>query len=610
MKLVAQKRVKPRGAAVCHRISQCRLKTIQDLLDIIQQREPKQGHLRAMLCATAAHISMHLQLPCDKLDISALLDVRAGLQLHLRERGFKRNSIRSYANFLRILLQKARDYGWSADPETGSAWDGVFRALASYPSCLVIVRYAIVKGLRPDQFSEDCLQDWAETSLRDGWTYKRVLQVKRLFRKRIFEARLSSHLPCLHPPATGRIYGIPLSEFPPPLRSEVLDLLKWKTDTFSPGRPYRAHHREVTANNLKKLLCRLYGFLVNKQGAKVDHLEGLFSQGAVCEFAKWAINHRGVSGRCVALWLGTIRALRIYPRLSGLDFGWVPNLVAELPNGSEERAKERKERRWVPYDVLARVPDQILRDANRKSDLDERAQSLAFRDALLIRWLVILPWRQRNLRECKILSFREGGNLYKDEIPPSSTLAKPLWLQEVLHSNPRATFWQFRFRPEETKNGRPVHAVLPRQLIEPLENYITFHRPRLINGTDPGTLFVNDHGTVFDPSRLGQLIGDVTLKYAQQRMNPHLCRDIFALKWLETCPEDYLTLSKILWHHNIQTTLKTYGARFDESHATRRIEEWLDGREPRAPYKLTVAAVTGGLEPQNGSDHYGRNSLR
>jgi hypothetical protein len=44
---------------------------------------------------------------------------------------------------------------------------------------------------------------------------------------------------------------------------------------------------------------------------------------------------------------------------------------------------------------------------------------------------------------------------------------------------------------------------------------------------------------------------------------------------LESHPEDYLTLSKILWHRNVQTTLGIYGAQFDGSNGVRRVDEWL-----------------------------------
>lgn len=177
------------------------------------------------------------------------------------------------------------------------------------------------------------------------------------------------------------------------------------------------------------------------------------------------------------------------------------------------------------------------------------------------------------------MPFGDGGNLSREEIPPNSTIAKSPWVQEALRVYPHETFWQFRFRPAETKNGSMIQAILPRQLIEPLEKYLARHRPILVNTSDRRTLFVNDHGRAFDPTRLGSLVGNLTFRYAGRRVNPHLFRDIFALKWLEDHPEDYLTLSKILWHANIQTTLQIYGRNFDESYGARRVEEWLDERK-------------------------------
>src|SRR5579859_7910492 len=83
------------------------------------------------------------------------------------------------------------------------------------------------------------------------------------------------------------------------------------------------------------------------------------------------------------------------------------------------------------------------------------------------------------------------------------------------------------------------------------------------------------------------------MRYTGRRVNPHLLRDIFAVKWLEDHPEDYLTLSKILWHRNIQTTLQIYGAGFDESHGARRVDDWREQRRKSglSAFKMKREAV-------------------
>jgi hypothetical protein len=63
------------------------------------------------------------------------------------------------------------------------------------------------------------------------------------------------------------------------------------------------------------------------------------------------------------------------------------------------------------------------------------------------------------------------------------------------------------------------------------------------------------------------------LRYARKRVTPHLFRDIFAYWWLKKHPEDYLTVSKKLWHRNVEVTLQVYGCKFNESQADCRVEE-------------------------------------
>ena len=65
-------------------------------------------------------------------------------------------------------------------------------------------------------------------------------------------------------------------------------------------------------------------------------------------------------------------------------------------------------------------------------------------------------------------------------------------------------------------------------------------------------------------------------------LSPHLFRDVVAYTWLKEHPKDFLTLSKMLWHSNINTTIKTYGSRFNESSGVSAMESWLDEREAKS----------------------------
>jgi integrase len=190
-----------------------------------------------------------------------------------------------------------------------------------------------------------------------------------------------------------------------------------------------------------------------------------------------------------------------------------------------------------------------------------------------------MAWRQRNVRECRISAPGNRLNLFKSELPPLINFAVPDWVKEDLRTNPHQQFWQFHFRKDETKTHHEVRSILPRDLVPLLEEYLEHHRPKLLKRGDPGTLFITVQGKRFSKKRVTDLVSEVTLRYGGKRVTPHLLRDVFAFKWLEDHPEDYLTVSKVLWHQNIQTTLRIYGRRFDESHGLRRVEQWLEQRK-------------------------------
>jgi hypothetical protein len=217
----------------------------------------------------------------------------------------------------------------------------------------------------------------------------------------------------------------------------------------------------------------------------------------------------------------------------------------------------------------------MIREARGKlPEEDHKKRALLARDELLILWMTILPWRQRNIRECRL-----GHNLFKRELPPMSGIETPAWVKERIRVNARDTFWQFDFREHETKNGERVRAILPRQLVPALEEYVERYRPLLLNGTDPKTLFISALGRPLDSAAIEFLFDDITYRYVQKGVTPHLLRDVFAYQYLQERPRDYLTLSKHLWHKDLNTTINIYGSQFDTSWAACAIEEWLETRK-------------------------------
>ena len=186
-----------------------------------------------------------------------------------------------------------------------------------------------------------------------------------------------------------------------------------------------------------------------------------------------------------------------------------------------------------------------------------------------------LPWRQRNIRECRI-----GGpnpNLFKAPIGLYSAMEKAAWVLKEENENPSAEFWQFHFTPDETKTGIEVEAVLPRQLVGLLEEYLTV-RHNLLKNRDPLTLMVNAAGQPHSRNQMTYLVSQLTLRSAGRRVPPHRFRDIASFTWLRAHRNDTLRLSKMLWHKNDNLVKELYGGRFNESSGVCAMEEWLDER--------------------------------
>ena len=195
----------------------------------------------------------------------------------------------------------------------------------------------------------------------------------------------------------------------------------------------------------------------------------------------------------------------------------------------------------------------------------------------LAKWLAILPWRQKNIRHCRISG--PSVNVFKAPIDLMSKMAKFDWVEEILRENLKAEFWQYKFTPDETKVGNDVPALIPSNLVPLLEEFLYEHRINLVGDTDCDLLFPNENGKMMFENGLNYLVGELTIRHAGKRLSPHTYRHIVAYTWLDAHPEDYLTLSMLLWHTNINTTIRIYGCRFDQSNAMCRMEKWLAERK-------------------------------
>src|ERR1700752_4447537 len=168
----------------------------------------------------------------------------------------------------------------------------------------------------------------------------------------------------------------------------------------------------------------------------------------------------------------------------------------------------RKAKRYIEYQVLASIPDQIqerIRKIKERKITNISKGSYSRKsfkaqiarlgmNEFMLRLEVALAWRQRNLRDCRISG--PDANLFKRRLDPYTEVFRPQWVVEELKRDPKAEFWQYRFSAEETKAGHPIHAILPHHLVQPLEDYLRDYRGDLLKNKGCDRLFVNTRGGI------------------------------------------------------------------------------------------------------------------
>jgi integrase len=549
--------------------------TLADLLAIWATNPPREA---AMLRTTCARLADYLATPVNEVTIDTVERTRKGLRRFLVERKYSKNSVRTYVNHVRLLVRYASEAGWEPGADFSEEWRRVI-TLASEKRCGDVAQHfaAIQKG--PAAVTEEDVDLWVHQATKEGLSYHLASKRRYWFWQVLIDCGYVQTLPlCL---IRKQRYGVPLQNLPPKVKMEVSTLLKWKTATTVFDRPKGAQHRQVTAAQLEKNLCQLYGYAFNVCGqAEISSLAELMRGDIVRGFIEWSMNERRTKGRTLLRGLKLIAAaLRQHPNYSTLDLKWLKQVLDNIPVETKSALKMRKATKVLPFDTVQAIPAKIRAERAAVGKAGRRKLAALVRNELIMLWLTILPWRQRNLRECKI-----GGptpNLFKGPLPVFSDIDVPEWAAREQATNPAAEFWQVRFAESETKTGIAVHLMLPRQLIDPLQEYLKDFRKYLVRKSDPVTLLLNEDGEPMTSNEVNYVVATMTLRHGGRRCTPHLLRDVFAFAWLKENRRDYLTLSKIFWHSSPQEVISTYGWLFNESSGVCSTETWLEERDAK-----------------------------
>jgi hypothetical protein len=507
------------------------------------------------------------------------------------------NSVAAYAHHAHLLLRLAGSLGWRPTPSTAeSAWNDLLAGIQLSTGSRALVRFAIARELLPAQFGDKEIDAFVAFKADAGQKPKYTRKLIRAFRCTIADAGIGAQLPHLSPPRTDYFFGIPTALMPNPLQSELRGLIQFKTQgghrlprvarseaghKRSPRRDIRI--RQVSAHAIEGVVSRLFGFAVRQLGMDSNGAIGLLdlvTEPVIDAYIDWQLDVRQTSGSNFNGLRVLHAALHDAPQFKEVDLTWFSELLATIPEEDEDAVIDRKSAMYIPWATLCNLPGQIAAEKNRATPGTAKYAWLAH-DQLFMLWLITFVHRQLNVRECRIDSPSMRGNLYKGALDAYRKGSVPEWAKGELRQNPDAVFWQLSFTKDQVKGKQATWALVPNLLVPLLNDYLLHQRPLLVGAEDRQALFLNRDGNPFSAESPEDLFGRLTLRYAGRWATPHLVRDAYAHAWLDDHPEDYLTVSRTLWHRPIRQTLERYGRGYDTARALGKSSAWLERRMAR-----------------------------
>lgn len=606
----------PRSAALTGFISLAGSDKVTVLLAAIAKERPDEP--LPMLTTAAGHFANYIGVSLANLKISTVQSSMQGFRPFLvkqRKRNgekFEPNSVRSYVNYAQILLRLAVELGWSPAPSKvefewqaicdAVDWEAITNGATLREKFNKIAQFAIASEVPPCKFSDEHFKGYEALKTGNGRHRKYVRGVISGFRLGITRAGIRDKFPLITHPLDGHYFGTPIDEMPEPMRSQLRAVINnrlkagtrrlpppvTKSDGKRSFKPDEVKIRPISAKNAEETASKVVGFTQQDAARKlgididlkgpVDLLE-VFSSNVIDAYITWQLDDRKRTGKSLNGLSVFCASLDMFPGYKDVDFSWFRDLITTIPNDDEEAVIQRKDGRFLPHAVLCGIPAKI-EEERRHVEKGTVEYARLTHDMLLCTWNPTFAWRQRNTRECSLGTPERCANIFKGRLieNQSGTIAIPEDIKVLLEKNPEAEVWQIFFSKDQVKTHQTIRGIVPLHVVPLLEEYLEL-RHLLVGEVDPGTLFLNRRrgkhcGGALSKESFGNLVGGLTQKYAGRWAPPHLYRDALAFHWLEEHPDDYLSLSKHLWHTNINTTILRYGRKYDESYGLQKVGGW------------------------------------
>jgi Phage integrase family len=329
-----------------------------------------------------------------------------------------------------------------------------------------------------------------------------------------------------------------LQVIPDGLLAELNAYLAWCMREYAPDRPAKIKKRQSSAHLTSQAVCAVGGYAVHILGQPLASLSlaRCTDPELVNMFVDWWVNTRRQRitrtitdllahlATIAKYWLkDSARAEALYQMRMSL--GQPPAVFDKSRTVLSLREIERVGRSIYPLNEerlkssrYARAVARHIRDPERFPMRDGRSSSFTktawkAQMSLLIRLLVRIPLRQRNLREMKL-----GHNLKRT-------------------ADGR---WEIHFRGKELKvamrQGREheVRYLFPEELCGQLDEFLTIWRPYLLGQTvDCQVVFLNRQGQPLTSNHLCSMYTKAVYRVLGKYTTIHLARDAWASDYLD-----------------------------------------------------------------------------
>jgi hypothetical protein len=544
--------------------------------------------LLSALRTTCKHLTALFELPTDCIYLDNLDDIEARLIEYIESIGLVQQSAMQYVCNLRKLLDLAHELGgWATQKYlVRRSWTPVRVALKKYTGGSVgIVEFSISNGLTPSDLTEDFIKTWTQQMLERGRSLLTVVWAECHFRTMLRRAGLQRLFPQFplnskNPPEFRK----QLKDLPEPLRSQILEAVRWKTaDEDLDDRDAALIIRPVTAANMIRYFVELYSYAFTILGiTDIVSLQQLVSEEIVCGFIDWL----QIGGRCkpssIIAKLSSIRFLALtYPSLVIADdnnYQWFHAKLSNLRKESNARVQARKLDGIPDYQSVADVVQKLLALCQTTDTLTEAEVAWCFHDCLLLMTSLAAPHRSRNIRESQVHT-TNSLNIFEAEITSEllSQIKLPAWAKELRDQDPGTKFLVCHWVESETKANHEVWELFPREAVSLYHEYVNLYRPILVSKTEEHpSLFLARNGKPLTQKSLLDLVTRISVRYTGKRLTVKLFRDLVAAHMLAT-GANFEDVATCLWHLDpYSTTVRYYVSGFNASYGVGALEDELD----------------------------------